>query len=180
MRITSLVLLAAGFLSACIPGHVVSTPAPTPVAGERIRYAGILDTSEFIQARLVSVDADSLVFERLVTGWGKGSGVWARGSVSTDSIGRLQVRVGRRSNGGRGALIGVLVGGGLGLACAATTEGGWMEPTPEQCMLGYTLMGAGTGFLIGALIRSDIWAPSPLPRRKPAPAPLAIGIRTPL
>jgi hypothetical protein len=154
-----------------------------PVGGDRIRYAGVSDSSEFIAARMVSLNADSLVFERFVTGWGKGPGFWARASLPTDSIGHLQVHIGRRANAGRGALIGVLVGGALGVTCAAQTESGWLEPTPEQCLVGYTLMGAGTGLLIGALTHSDVWAPTPLPRRTPPPAsaaPLAIGIRIPL
>jgi len=184
MRISHLGLLAAAFLGGCGHAYVVTTPVPAPAAGDRIRYSGTSDTSEFVYARFVSIDPDSLVFERFVSGWGKGPGVWARVSLATDSVGRLQVRIGRRTNTGRGTLIGLAAGGVLGVACAATTESGWMEPTPEQCLVGYTLMGAGTGFLIGALTHSDVWAPSPLPRRKPPPVPApvsatpyAIGVR---
>ena len=186
MRILPSLALAAGWLTACAPAYVVSTPVPTPAAGERIRYAGTSDSSEFVHARLVSLDSDSLVFERFVSGWGKGPGLWARASLPTDSIGRLEVRIGRRANGGRGALLGLAVGGALGVACAAETESGWLEPTPEQCLAGYILMGTGTGLLIGALTHSDVWAPTPIPRRTPAPnpvpapvtaAPLGIGVR---
>jgi hypothetical protein len=188
MRTSHLTLLVAVFLAGCGHAYVVTTPVPAPAAGDRIRYAGTADTSEFVYARLVSIDPDSLVFERFVSGWGKGPGVWARASLPTGSVGRLQVRIGRRANTGRGTLIGLAAGGVLGVACAATTESGWMEPTPEQCLVGYTLMGAGTGFLIGALSHGDVWAPSPLPRRKPTPvpgpvpapvsaAPLGIGVR---
>jgi hypothetical protein len=179
MRVGCLAVLTLGLLAACAPAHVVTTPAPMPVAGDRIRYAGVSDTGEFIDARMVSVNADSLVFERFVSGWNNGPGLWARGSIPTDSIGGFQVHIGRRANAGRGALIGTLVGGAIGVACAATTREGWFQPTPEQCVFAYTLTGAGTGLLIGALSRSDVWAPTALPRRRPPPpiagAPLPAG-----
>lgn len=185
MRILHLSVLAAGLLVGCIPAHVVTTPVPTPAAGQRIRYAGTADTTEFIPARLVSLDNDSLVFERLVS---QRPDLWVKGSLPTESVGRLQVHIGRRANAGRGALIGAVIGGALGVACAVSTDEGWFEPTPEQCLLAYTLTGAGTGLLVGALTRSDVWAPSALPRhRSPPPVasawppvsavPVDIGIR---
>ena len=186
MRITRLsVMLGLGLIGACAPAHVVTTPAPTPVPGSRIRYAVRSDTTRFVDARMVSLDADSLVFERFIAGDG---GRWIVTSLATDSIARLQVRVGRRRNPGRGALIGGIVGGALGLACASEAEGNWLV-TPEECLLGYTVLGTGTGLLIGTLVRSDVWAPTPLLQRgqevPPAPAPvsaapLRIGIRLPI
>ena len=161
--------IAISFLTACTPAHVVSTPVPLAVAGDYIRYAGRADTTNFITARAVSIDAYSLVFERFVAG--DPSGRWVRGSLPTDSVGRLQVRVGRRANPERGALIGTFVGGALGILCAMETSSGWLEPTPEECFVGYTLLGAGTGLLIGALRRSDVWAPTAIPERPPEPSP---------
>jgi hypothetical protein len=167
---------------------VVNTPAPAPVAGDRIRYAVRSDSTDFVVARAISLDADSLVYDRFVPGATGNAGRWVVGSLSTDSIARLQVRVGRRGNVGRGALIGGLVGGVLAIACA-NEEPGWLTPTPGQCLLGGTLSGVATGALIGALIRSDVWAPTGLPTRRqaqpptPAPvsvAPVRIGIRLPI
>jgi hypothetical protein len=170
MRIAGLVVsVAISVITACTPVHVVSTPAPMAVPGDHIRYTGRSDTTNFITARAVSIDADSLVFERFVAG--DPSGRWVRGSLLTDSIGVLQVRVGRRANPGRGALIGTIAGGAIGLLCAVETSSGWLEPSPEACVLGYTIMGAGTGLVIGALRRSDVWAPTALPRRRPEPTP---------
>jgi hypothetical protein len=174
MRLTrSLPGLSISLLAACTPAHVVSTPAPLPAAGDRIRYAGRADSNEFVTARMISIDADSLVFERFIAGGAPGS--WVRGSLPTDSIARLQVRVGRRANPGRGALIGTLVGGALGILCATESSSGWLEPSPESCLMAYTLSGAGTGLLIGALSRSDVWAPAVMPVRPP-PAPLVSGL----
>ena len=187
MRITrGLVALAVSLVSACTPAHVVSTPVPAAAAGDRIRYAGRADTTAFVTARMISLDADSLLFERFIAG--DPAGRWVAGSLPTDSIAHLQVRVGRRGNAGRGALIGGLVGGAIGVLCAAETSSGWLEPSPEACFLGYTLTGVGTGLLIGALRRSDVWAPTTVPRRQPGPTPIpppvsaapAVGIQIPL
>ncbi|HEU5040965.1 MAG TPA: hypothetical protein VFT84_09110 [Gemmatimonadales bacterium] len=185
MRISTLpVTLALTLVAGCGP-HVVSTPAPVPATGSRIRYAARSDTTEMVPARLVSLDADSLVFERFVPG--DFGGKWVPGSLPTDSVARVQVRVGRRGNAGRGALIGGVVGLALGVACASE-EPGWFQPTPEECLVFYTISGAGTGLLIGALVRSDVWAPTALPSQRPAPAPepmvsaapVGVGIRLPI
>ncbi|HET8623472.1 MAG TPA: hypothetical protein VFM14_07905 [Gemmatimonadales bacterium] len=83
MRITGLPLgLTIGLCIACAPADVVKTPAPIPVAGARVRYAGWPDTTEFVIVRLIALDADSLVFERFIPGEPKAgalgrSDVWA-------------------------------------------------------------------------------------------------------
>jgi hypothetical protein len=174
MRITrGLIAFTVSLVAACAPAHVVSTPVPVPAAGDRIRYAGRSDTTDFITARMISMDADSLVFERFIPG--DPARRWVRGSLPTDSIARLQVRVARRSNPGRGALIGGIVGAAIGILCAAESSSGWLQPSPEACFMAYTVTGAGTGLLIGALRHSDVWAPTAVPRRAP-PAPLVSGL----
>jgi hypothetical protein len=149
-------LLTVAMLGAC--ASVVTTPAPAPTAGDRIRYAGRPDTADLVPARLISLDGDSLVFERFVPGE---PGRWIAGALATDSVARLQVRVGRRRHAGMGALIGGAVGAAVGLACAA--EEGDDFVSPEQCFAGFTVMGAGAGLLIGLLVRTDVWAPARLP-----------------
>jgi hypothetical protein len=180
------VALAIGLVTGCAPAHVVSTPAPAPVAGIHIRYAVRPDTTHLVTARVISLDADRMVFERFIPG---DPGRWLADSLAADSITRLQVRVGRRGNAGRGGLIGGLVGGALGILCASTASYSSWGPSAESCFMAYTLMGAGTGLLIGALTRSDVWAPAPLPTRRqeepPAPASVStarigIGIRIPM
>jgi hypothetical protein len=181
------VALAIGLVTACAPAHVVSTPAPTPVAGIDIRYAVRPDTTHLVTARVISLDADRLVFERFIPG---DRARWLTDSLAVDSIARLQVRVGRRGNGGRGALIGGAIGAALGIACAADYDAeSWFSPTPGQCLLSGTLTGAGIGLLFGALARSDVWAPAPLPTHRPEEPPppasvstarIGIGIRIPM
>lgn len=149
----------------------VTRPGPTPL--------------NFTAVRLVSLDADSLIFERLVSDRAQH---WVSSSLPTDSIARLQVRISRRGNAGRGALIGALVGVVAGVACASE-ESGWLTPTPGECLLGLGLSGLATGAFIGVLIRSDVRAPTALPSRPRAPVPgpapvsalpVGIGIRTPI
>lgn len=173
MKITRcFVAFAISLVTACAPAHVVTTPVPAAVSGDRIRYAGWSDTTEFITARLVSLDADSMVFERFIPA--DPAGRWVMGSLATDSIARLQVRVGRRGNAGRGALIGGLVGGAIGVLCVIENNSSGWGPSDEGCFMAYTIFGAGTGLMVGALRRSDVWAPAPVPRQGPEPpAPVA-------
>jgi hypothetical protein len=142
---------------------VVTTPELVPAPGSQIRYALRSDPFRFAAGRLISLDPDTLVLERFVPGDG-GAGVADR--IPTDSIGQLQTRIGRRANGGRGALIGGGIGLALGALCAiGYEEDQWFAPSPGQCLVSGAVSGAATGLLIGALSRSDIWAPVPLRRR---------------
>jgi hypothetical protein len=171
--------LSVSFAIAVLGGcaaHVVTTPAPAPSRGAQIRYATRPDTSRLFNARLISLDGDSLVSERFVDG--TPTGKWLPEAVATDSLALVQVRIGSRGNAGRGALIGGLAGVVLGGVCAAQTEEGWLEPTRAQCVFGLTLMGAGSGLLLGALIRSDVWAPytPPPAHHEPPAAPVAVSV----
>ena len=167
MRIGSLApSIALCCVAACAP-RVVTTPVLAPVAGSDIRYSIRPDTSEFTRGRMVSLDSGRLTFERFVMDRGGQGGHRVSRSIGTDSIATLQVRIGRRDNAGRGALIGAIAGLGLGFVCAAQ-ESGWGTPSPGQCMVLGPLSWAATGALIGLLVRSDIWAPAALPPRPSA------------
>lgn len=156
-------LLALGLTSACAD-HVTTTPAPTPVPGGSIRYAATTSPDRFTTARLVSLNADSLVFERFDPGISGREGSWIAGLLTTDSLAHLQVRTGRRGNAPHGALIGAGAGLAIGLLCAASIdEDKWFQPTPEGCVASGVLSGAGFGLLIGALVKSDVWSPVVLP-----------------
>lgn len=178
MTIRRMLALPLSAVLACAPTHVLTTPVPLPGAGELIRYEDVADSGEFIVGRLVSMDAYRLVVQRFVKGnlsrSGKGSpDQWVRDSISTDSIARLQVHVGRRGNGLRGALIGTIAGAAIGVLCVSE-PGGSGAPSDESCFLGYSMLGAGTGLLIGSLRRSDVWAPARLPDRREAPGIAAL------
>ncbi len=164
--------LALGLVTGCAPAHVVSTIAPAPAPGSHIRYTTRSDSAHFVTGRTMAVGPDALVLERFIPG---DRPRWLADSIPADSIASLQVRVGRRGNGGRGALIGALAGAAIGVVCAGENSA-WV--TSDQCILGYTAFGAGTGLLFGALVRSDVWAPAELPGREPArpPAPVPVPV----
>jgi hypothetical protein len=162
-------VLTAVLVIACAPAPVVSTPGPTPVAGNRIRYAERPDSTKLVTGRVVSFDVDRLVVARFIPG---PRGGVVTDSLATDSLARLQVHVGRRGHPGRGVLVGGVVGLAIGIACAS--EESWLV-TSEQCVVGYTVIGAGMGLLIGTLVRSDVWARATPPARTRAPPPARVS-----
>jgi hypothetical protein len=120
------------------------------------------DPSRLIAARLVSLDADTLAFERFVPG-DRGA-QWVPARIATDSIAQVQTRIARHANGGGGALIGAGLGLGLGIVCAGGyDEDEWFAPTAGECLVSGAVTGAATGFLIGLLVKTDVWAPLPFP-----------------
>ena len=163
MRTPGSIVLLLTVVAACAPPRVVTAPAPVPEAGSHIRYSLRYDPFRFTKARMLSLDADRLAFDRPVVG---GRPAWVADQIPTDSIAQLQVRIDRRGNAGRGALI----GGGIGLVLGALCSLGgdsdnWLQPSPGECFVSGIFTGVGTGLLIGALSRSDVWAPVPLPGR---------------
>lgn len=172
MRIVTLSSLAFCLTAACGP-YVQSAPAPPGPAGADIRYARVPDSSLFTRARLISLDSERLVFEQLVLDPADGRQAWVAGSLGTSSLAALQVKVGRRGNAGRGALIGAVVGAISGLGCT-TWEPGWpmTPPSDGECLTFGVVSGAATGALIGLFVKSDVWAPAVLPSRTaPEPEP---------
>jgi hypothetical protein len=161
MRTTPLWVALALGLTACASSRVVTTPTPVPAAGSDIRYALRSAPYQFARGRLISLDADTMTFEHRARGE---SAAWATDRVSTDSIAQLQTLVGQHKNAGRGALIGGGIGLVLGGLCAIEpNEGEMYAPSSGQCVASGVVTGALTGLLIGALSRTEIWAPVPLP-----------------
>lgn len=160
------------FVAGCSRSSISTSPVPE--RGDRIRYAFLGDSTTLHVARAVRVGADTIFIERLVPSLTGGPAGWMPASIETSSIARLEKRVGRRGNAGRGALIGGGVGLVVGFLCA-NEEPGWLTPSPTECLFGYLISGAGTGALIGILIRSDVWEPVVLPLRPHAPGDRGIS-----
>jgi hypothetical protein len=169
MRFARLSVAALCLCSAC-GSSVVSTPVLAPAPGSHIRYATGQDSSRLAKARLVSLDAERLVFERFEMDPPGRTGESVQGSVPTRSLATLQVRVRRRNNAAQGALVGVALGAVGGVACAARKDD-WLTPTDGECMVLGILGGAAWGALIGVLIKSDVWAPAILPSGSPEQEP---------
>lgn len=171
--LTRLAVAALALATACAPSHVISMPAPIPAAGTAIRYARRSDSTRFLTARLAALDSRVLVAERFESN--ARDGRWVPVSVPTDSLTGVQVLVGRRNNGGRGALIGGIAGAALALACELSTPGAdsWDFTGPE-CTISALIVGPGAGFVIGSLSHSDVWAPVMLP---PNHLPSVVAVR---
>lgn len=87
-------------------------------------------------------------------------------AIAVNTLSRLEISKGLRSNAGKGALIGggigLLVGGGMSIIAGSTVD---TEVTSNDYLVFtglVTVGGAGVGALIGALIKSERWEEYPL------------------
>lgn len=168
-------IVLLGLVTGCATSRVVTTPAPVPPPGTPIRYAVRSDPSRLLAGRLISLDADALAFERFVPERPvhREPAHWAADRIPTGSIVRLQVRTGRGTNVGRGALIGGGIGFALGALCAAGSDDtDWGTPSGGECLVSGVVSGVAIGALIGVVSRSETWAPVPLPTRGPPEPPV--------
>jgi hypothetical protein len=150
------VLLQVGFL-------LEAQPLLAQVeAGSRVRVTTAPATPGRRIGRLVSLDTDTLRWSR----WDTTSVI----AVPVASVARLERSTGRRSNTGRGAMIGGLIGAGFGLFVgvgASTDNSGFLDVGVEEiaALTGiFGAAGAGVGALIGSLSTRDRWEPVPLTR----------------
>ena len=143
--------------------QVSAAPAPSPTveadAGSRVRIT--VGKTKQVGA-LVSADADSL---RFITDT---SGLVA---IPTVSVTRFERSRGRRSNAGRGALLGGVIGGAMGLIGGIGAEADnsdWgIEIGAEGIALAtlfFGATGAGLGALIGAASKGEKWEPLTIPK----------------
>jgi hypothetical protein len=167
MKCSQVVIVAAFLFSGlCSPRPAIAAmQAKTPLhVGGKVRYKLDAPRAAWRQGELTGLDSDTL---RLVSRDGGGD------AVATPRIRALQVSSGRRSNTGRGAMIGGIVGAtlGLGLGIAASSDNctgfcpapdiGAREVVAATAILGG--IGAGIGALIGATSQRDRWVEVPRP-----------------
>jgi hypothetical protein len=161
----AVVITAFLFTGLCAPPVTAAMQAKTPLrAGGTVRYKLNAPRADWRQGKLTGLDSDTL---RLAGRSGGGH------AVATPQIRTLQLSSGRRSNTGRGAMIGGIVGAtlGLGLGIAASSENctgfcpapniGAREVLAATAILGG--VGAGIGALIGATSQRDRWVEVPRP-----------------
>jgi hypothetical protein len=145
--------------------------------GAKVR---VRDSNEVLATgTLVSLDSNVVVRTAVLDNRGNWSERDFTIPVTTDI--RMDTVVGRRSSGGKGALIGF--GVGMGFTVLATilaandpsnTPGSMFYVAPGAVFLGGTVVigggGALIGYGIGSASKSDVWAEAPLelsPRRDP-------------
>jgi len=90
-------------------------------------------------------------------------------AVPLASLKGLDVVGGQRRNAGKGAILGLLIGGSLGVLAGASEEDdppGIMSFSKEDRMalagVSLGLAGLAIGTVVGALTKSDVWKPAPL------------------
>ena len=155
LRARGITLALTGYLVASLLG---AHPALAQLqAGSRIRVTS--DRGSRV-GTLVSLETDSLRYTTSDT-----ASVTA---LPLASVLKLERSVGKRSNAGRGATIGGVVGGGLGLGLgliASADDDEFYDVGPEDVAV-VTLflgaVGAGVGALIGSGSKRDRWETVPL------------------
>ena len=156
MRVSSVVVLA--LLTTSVNGHAQANTT-TLAPGARIR---VQQGSQTVTGTLLSLDSAGLV---IVTG--KADSV----TVPRASITAVEVSTGTRSHAGKGALIGLgtglLTGVVVGIASSGSDDGDFFDFSSGEWAAGVGLTGAvigtGVGAIVGAVIRTDKWAPAVLP-----------------
>jgi hypothetical protein len=142
--VTRTAVIAAALLSSLIPSSRIAAQAD----GTPIRVQTLVKKGKWITGRATGVTADSV-------------GIVPDESrdtlrIAKSELHRLDVSVGRKSNAGRGALIGGAGGGGamlaLGVACLVATEQGDITGCGGEEVALFTLAGAASGAAVGALI----------------------------
>jgi hypothetical protein len=130
-------------------------------SGLRVRITTSASRQPRWVGTLISVDNDSV---RLMSAGGR-----QRVALPITRIVRAERSRGRRSNAGRGAMIGALVGGGAGFILGLLASGeqdSFYEIGADEVIVAMAFLGAagaGIGALVGAVTPRDQWEPLTLP-----------------
>ena len=148
--------------------ELIAQEVSSVVSGDRIRVTFLKSvrvmkgvTIRRLEGTLVRLDADTLVLRE------KYQSILLSHSIA--SLARLEVSRGRKSRAGRGALIGFLVGAGVGAVgteavCANARDfdsGSVGAPDIGTCLLlggvAFGLIGTGIGAIAGKVIKGERW-----------------------
>ena len=166
------ILLAIAVAWISVPLEVTAQERPTVTAGDRVRISSPRTGQEPVVGDVVARSSDTLT----VSYWEPYDRGWETAELPIRSIHTLEVHRGTRTDAGKGALLGGLIGGGFGLAagiaaasydCDSTPwdwDGCWYWGRGELIPIStatFALVGAGVGALIGSASRREIWEPVP-------------------
>ena len=162
----SVISVLLGF---ALPTGITAQERPPVVEGARVRVSATEFGGKWCTGTLVDWSADTLTARC----WRTRERQWEEFEFPVSSISSLEVSRGKKSNVGKGALIGGLLGAGAGLVgglAVANLAEGLDEPSSTDITLTYTvlfgLVGAGLGAIIGSASKSDLWEEVPLDRLK--------------
>jgi hypothetical protein len=158
-------------LMLCACAYAAEGPAAPadPSVGSRVRITSSAG-NEPVTGVLLSIDVDALVLRR--------EGIDAASRIPVAEIVKLEVSSGRRSQMGRGAMIGAAVGVMPGLLL---TFGDYSSDVHGDSHAGtVAVIGAAGGALVGAAIgwalKTEDWVPSEVPRAAVAAVPVRRGV----
>lgn len=175
--------LAAALVTLTVGVGAVSAQSPRfPVAPGMTVRASVAGGKPVV-GEVVSVEPGSLAVARAA-----GDTV----VLAADALSGLEVAMGTKSNAGKGAVTGLLIGGVAGILLGAVAAGSddgddFYQPSGGEYVLGGLVggmfWGAGIGALVGSASRSPRWTPAVLPVVKVNPgngadgAGVAVGVR---
>ena len=150
--------IAAAVLGLAPLGHALAQD-PAPLApNERVRVWREGANSERIDGRVVAVDGNTLTLsiQRFrADAHGRGTIDSVPTSIAIAAIDSVVRHTGRRSAGGKGAVIGGVSMGLVGAVGAAAYGDG--DATDLYGVIGFSAIGAGVGWLIGTIMKRDQW-----------------------
>jgi len=151
-------MLAACSLLAVAPSMQAQVVPPDVPTGSRVRVRTATAPDVWQKGTVASWHQDALELS-IEGGWNR--------TLPLPELVSLEISRGRKSNTGKGALVGGIAGAAIGavssiaIAIADPLEGaGFGEYTLYT--LGVTAVGAGIGALIGSLARTERWEAVPL------------------
>ncbi|MEJ2320196.1 MAG: hypothetical protein P8Y10_08530 [Gemmatimonadales bacterium] len=165
-------LLLLGWTSVLTAGGVgrdAGRPDTTFVhPGDRVRLQAPRISSGRLVGEVTELEGDTLV----LLSEGGGSTI----AIPTSDLERIAVSQGKKSN----AILGLLVGAGVGVASAVGLSIWVCNADDDGCTSGQvvggalavTFIGAGLGAGIGALIKTERWREASIP---PPPPPIGLG-----
>ena len=170
MTISKCATRAAGNAALLLLGFTSLPAADTTFVqkGDRVRLQAPRISSGQLVGEVIELEGDALV----LLSEGGGSTI----DISTFDLEHIAVSQGRKSN----AILGLLVGAGVGIASAAGLAIWFCNSDDDGCTSGQVVgavltlsaIGAGVGAGMGALIKTERWREASIPT---SPPPVGLG-----
>ncbi len=165
-----LIISVLAYAGITMPANLAAQEGTIGGESARVRISATELGEGVFEGEIVARSSDTLT----VSYWEPVFRKWEVAALPVSSISSLEVDRGSKSNAGKGALLGALIGGGFGLASGIAAASYDCNADPwdwDGCWywgeagiipistITFGLVGAGVGALIGTLSRADRWEP---------------------